>query len=182
MPTGKAPGPDGFPLEFHKQFWPELCPILMQAINGTLDSNSVPESWSLAVISLLLKKDKDPVNCSFYRPISLLNVDFKIIAKSLARRLETVLPYIVNPDQTGFVKSRYGTDNIRRVLNFIDHLNATMEPAFIVSLDAEKTFDRVEWPFLFAVLEKIELGSNFISLVKLLYSNSMAQVNTNSVV
>lgn len=80
------------------------------------------------------------------------------------------------------MKSRYGTDNIRRVLNIIDHLNATMEPAFIVSLDAEKTFDRVEWPFLFAVLEKIELGSNFISLVKLLYSNPMAQVNTNSVV
>lgn len=82
MPTGKAPGPDGFPLGFYKQFWPELCPILMQAINSTLDSNSMPESWSLAVISLLLKKGKDPVNCSSYRPISLLNVDYKIIAKS----------------------------------------------------------------------------------------------------
>lgn len=102
----------------------------------------MPESWSLAVISLLLKKDKVPVNCSSYRPIRLLNVDYKIIAKSLTRRLETVLPYIVNPDQTGFMKSRYGTDNIRRVLNVIDHLNATKEPAFIVFLDAEEAFDR----------------------------------------
>lgn len=75
MPSGKAPGPDGFPLEFYKQFWPELSPILMQVMNNIFEKNSLPESWSLAIISLLLKKDKDPTNCSSYRPISLLNVD-----------------------------------------------------------------------------------------------------------
>lgn len=77
------------------------------------------------------------------------------------------------------MKSRYGSDNIRRVLNIIDHLNFTKESAFILSLDAEKAFDRVEWPFLFAVLDKIQLGSNFIDLIKRLYSNPIAQVNTN---
>lgn len=67
------------------------------------------------------------------------------------------------------------------MLNVIDHLNVTKEPAFILSIDSEKACDRVEWPFLFPVLEKIELGSNFIGLVKLLYSNLMAQVNSNKV-
>jgi len=53
------------------------------------------------------------------------------------------------------------------VLNFIDYLNVTKDPAFIISLDAEKVFDRVEWPFPFAVLEKVELGSNLIKLVQI---------------
>lgn len=65
MQTGKAPSPDRFPLEFYKQFWPELCPILMQAINSTLDSNSMPESWSLAVISFASEKRQRPSELFF---------------------------------------------------------------------------------------------------------------------
>jgi len=76
-------------------------------------------------------------------------VDYKIIAKVLARRLENILPKIINPDQAGFVKSRYGTDNVRCVLNVVQYLNTHKNPALIVYLDAEKAFDRVEWSFLF---------------------------------
>ena len=57
-----------------------------------------------AVISLLLKKDKNPLDCSSYRPVSLLNTDAKILAKILARRLEGIIPSIIAPDQTGFIK------------------------------------------------------------------------------
>lgn len=63
----------------------------------------------------------------------------------------------------------------------IDYSNASRDPAFIVFLDVEKAFDGVEQPFLFAVLEKVELGSNFIVLVKLLYYEPMVLVNTNRV-
>lgn len=107
MPKGKCPGPDGLPLEFLKIFWPEIHPIFMPAINNILKGDT-PPSWSYASISQLLKKDKNPVDCSCYRPISLLNVDYKIVEKLLARRFKKVLPKIINPDQAGFVKSRYG--------------------------------------------------------------------------
>lgn len=150
----------------------------MPAIRNIL-KDGIPPSWKQASISLLLKKDKNPQDCSSYRPISLLNVDYKIIAKTMARRLENILPKIINPDQAGFVKSRHGTDNVRRALNIIHYLNTHKSPAFIISLDAEKAFDRVEWPFLFNVLEKFGLGSKFINLVKVLYSDPVATVNTN---
>lgn len=182
MPSNKAPGPDGFPLEFYKQLWEDINPILLPAINNLLDSNSMPDSWSSAVISLILKKDKDPLDCSSYRPISLLNVDYKIMAKAMARRLESILPSVISPDQTEFVKSRYGSDNIRRLLNILDYIHVNKDPTLIISLDAEKAFDRVDWPFLFAVLERIDLGSNFIKLIKLLYSQPMATVNTNRLI
>uniref|UniRef100_A0A3Q3H395 Reverse transcriptase domain-containing protein n=2 Tax=Kryptolebias marmoratus TaxID=37003 RepID=A0A3Q3H395_KRYMA len=178
MPNGKCPGPDGFPLEFFKSFWPEIQPILMPAVNDIL-RNGIPPSWRHASISLLLKEGKSPLDCSSFRPISLLNVDYKIVAKVLARRLENILPKIINPDQAGFIKMRYGTDNIRRVLNVVQYLNTHKKPAVIVSLDAEKAFDRVEWQFLFQVLHKFGLGPNFINLVKSFYSDPTASVNTN---
>ena len=132
-----------------------------------------------ASISVILKKDKDAEECSSYRPISLLNVDFKIAAKILARRLEKILPKLIDPDQTGFVKARFGSDNLRRVLNIVNHLNVDRQSAIIASLYAYKAFDRVDYRFLFAVLEKVSLGHPFIKLVRLLYSNPMATVSTN---
>lgn len=119
------------------------------------------------------------MDCSSFRPISLLNVDYKIVAKVLARRLESILPKIINPDQAGFVKSRYGTDNVRCSLNVVHYLNTYKNPALIVSLDAEKAFDRVEWSFLFLLLEKFGLGPNFINIIKTFYSDPVATVNTN---
>lgn len=118
------------------------------------------------------------MDCLSFRPISLLNVDYKIVAKVLAQRLENILPKIINPD-LGILKSRYGTDNVRRALNVVQYLNTHKNPALIVSLDAEKAFDRVEWSFLFQVLEKFSLGSNFINMIKTFYSSPIASVNTN---
>lgn len=71
------------------------------------------------------KVKKNTLECSSFRPLSLLNIDYKIVAKVLARRLENILPKIIDPDQAGFIKSRYGTDNIRRVLN-VQYLNTVL--------------------------------------------------------
>lgn len=182
MPSNKSPGPDGFPCEFYKSFWPEISHILMPALQNLLDNGVAPESWRTASICLIPKKDKDPQECASYRPISLLNTDYKILAKILARRLETVLPHIIKPDQTGFIKARFGTDNIRRLLNLINVTQEHKLPALIISLDAEKAFDRVEWKFLFATLKKFNLGSKLIKLIKLLYSNPQATVTTNGLI
>lgn len=179
MPSNKSPGPDGFPCEFYKKFWPELSPILIPALQNLLDCGVAPESWKTASICLIPKKDKDPQECASYRPISLLNTDYKILAKILARRLETVLPQVIKPDQTGFIKSRFGTDNIRRLLNIINSIQACKTPSLIISLYAEKAFDRVEWKFLFATLKRFNLGPKFIDLIKLLYASPQATVTTN---
>ncbi len=109
-----------------------------------------------ALISLIPKLNKDHTQCPNCCPISLLNVDLKIISKALAGRLESVMSTLIHPDQTGFIKGRHSSENTRRLINIVDFYNNlpnTNKPPFIlVSLDGEKAFDRVEWPFLFTTL------------------------------
>jgi len=81
--------------------------ILSSIKHGSLSENCNP-----ALITLLLKKDKDPSICSSYRPISLLNTDMKLLAKILAKHLEPLMTKLVHPGQTGFVKSRISSDNV----------------------------------------------------------------------
>lgn len=76
LQNGKCPGPDGYPSEFYKKFWHKLAFLLFDMFNESLAAGHLPQTLNQAVISLL-KKDKDPLACSSYRPISLLNADFK---------------------------------------------------------------------------------------------------------
>lgn len=92
MRTGKSPGPDGYPPEFFKKFKDKLVPIMLEVFNESLGNGYLPPTLTQAKITLLLKKDKDPTSCGSYRPISLLNVDIKILAKVMAHRLESILP------------------------------------------------------------------------------------------
>lgn len=112
LQTNKSPGPDGFPVEFYQKFSKDLVPLLLNMYNESLESGCLPKTLGEASISLLLKKGKDPQSCSSYRPVSLLPVDFKILAKVLATRLESVLPHIISPDQTGFVKNRHFSTSV----------------------------------------------------------------------
>ena len=119
MQNGKSPGPDGFTVKFYKAYSSLLAPILARMYNDSLKEGRVPQTLSMASISLLLKKDKNPTLCGSYRPISLLNVDCKILAKILSLRLQLVIPSIVPLDQTCFTIGRQSFFNTRRLLNVI---------------------------------------------------------------
>lgn len=134
-----------------------------------------------ATIALLLKKDKDSTSCGSYRPLSLLNADVKVLAKVIASRLENVLPHIISEEQNGFIKGRQLFFNTRTLFNIIYFKHSAELPELVISLDAEKAFDRVEWEYLFAVLKKFGFGENFISWIRLLYSSPKASVHTNDV-
>ena len=88
MQSGKAPGPDGYPTEFYKKFVDKLAPLLLRMFNDSLDRGALPQTLPEASITLLLKPGKEQTDCGSYRPISLLNVDSKILAKVLALRLK----------------------------------------------------------------------------------------------
>lgn len=142
--------------------------------------NSIRLTQTRPSISLLLEKDKDSTSCGSYWPISLLNVDCKILAKVLSLCLQDVIPSIIYLDQTGFTLGRHSFFNTRRLLNLIFSPSPDT-PEVIVSLDAEKAFDRVEWEYLFFALGKFEFDSKFISWIRLLYAFLSASVHTNGI-
>lgn len=133
-----------------------------------------------AFISVILKKGRIPLSCNSFSPISLLNTDAKILAKVLAHRLETVLPSIISPNQTGFVQNRYSFFNIRCLFNILYSPSPPGVTDVVLLLDAEKAFDRVESSYLFSTLEKFGFGHTFISWIRLIYTSPLAAVRTNN--
>lgn len=94
--------------------------------------------------------------------------------------MDPCLPDIISEDQTGFVRGHQLSSNIRRLLNIVVPIDTSQTAEMLISLDAEKAFDRVEWDYLFSVLGKFGFGSKFISWIQLLYSAPITCVTTNS--
>jgi hypothetical protein len=131
----------------------------------------VLEIINRAVILLLLKKGKDNTQCSHYHPLSWMITDIKLFSKMSSSRLETFLPKLVHTDQSGFVKTRLSSDNLRRILHILDASSETTANSVVLSLNAEQAFYRPEWSYLWSVLEHMGISSNFINMIIFLYAN-----------
>lgn len=83
--------------------------------------------------------------CSTYRPTSVLNMDYRLYALILAKRMEDIVPDLIDCDQTGFVKNRQTQDNVQRALHLINQMRSSNRESLAISLDAEKAFDSVQW-------------------------------------
>lgn len=104
-----------------------------------------------------------------------------MLSKVLASRVEHIIPDVISQDQTGFIKGRHSFINIRKLLNVVHSSASESSPEVIISLDAEKAFDRVEWNYLFAVSDKFGFGSKFTPWIRLLYHQPKEAVNTNKI-
>lgn len=144
LSNGKTPGPDGRPSEFYKKISTPLAPLLVDMFSHSLSTGTLPKTLTEASISVILKMDKNPAECSSYRPISLLNV--KIGAKTLAGRLETRLPSIISEDQAGFIRGRQLSSDIRRLLNIISTPSDAVKPARLRPYNQTQVMDP---PFAF---------------------------------
>lgn len=175
----KAPGPDGFTSEFYSHFAHLILPVLHNLIHDFFTSGDSSGSFSDALICLIPKDGKDPQHCKNYRPLSLVNVDYKIFSKALALRLESHLPILLGKEQSGFVKGRLLSDNTRLFFNILSKVSHISHPLAAVALDAEKAFDRVEWPYLFQTLKWFGFGPKIIAMISILYSNPRAAICVN---
>ena len=179
LKNNKSPGADGFPGEYYKTFINELTPILCRIYNYALTEGDPPGSWADAIISVIHKENKDPTQCTSYRPISLLCVDMKILTSIVANRIQKHIGKLVKPEQTGFINNRQGTDNIRKALNLQYIATKRDTPSMFLSLDAEKAFDRLDHAFLEQTLSHMGFNDRFIQWFRVFYKNPKSRVRVN---
>ena len=116
MKNQKSPGSDDITTEFYKLFWNEIKEYFLKSINFSFQKQELTDLQKQSIFTLLPKPGKDTTLLENWRPISLLNVDYKIITKVIANRIKTVLPNIIHESQSGFMKGRYIGENIRLIM------------------------------------------------------------------
>ena len=179
MKNNKSPGVDGLPCEFYKVFWLDMKDIFVRSINTNYQNGKMSNSQRQSVIALIPKKDKDIRYLKNWRPISLLNTDYKIAAKVIAQRISRHLPKIISVEQTGFIKNRYIGENIRTIIDIIDYVENSEEPGLIFSIDFEKAFDCIDWNYMYNCLSYFGFGDGFISWIKTFYTDISSRTINN---
>ena len=179
MSNNKSPGSDGIPVEFYKKNWNDIGSLVLNSLNHAFSHTSLSDEQGRANISLFPKPCKDPKLLKNWRPIALLNTDYKIGAKCIASRIKTVLNYVVSTEQSGFIKGRYIGENVRVILDLIEFCNVYSINGALIFLDYEKAFDSLDWKFIFQTLSFFNFGPNVISWIKTFYTNVTSCVVNN---
>ena len=172
MRNDKTPGTDGLTAEFYRYFWHEIADIMVDGFNYGFQAGRLSISQRQGVISLIYKKNKNLEYLKNWRPLSLLNTDYKIAKKTLACRLEKTLPTLISKSQTGYVKGRYIGENIRLIsdlMYFTEHSNTS----------GIALFDSLEWSFLLKALKTFNFGPQFIHWIEVLYQDVSSCVMNN---
>ena len=114
-----------------------------------------------------------------WRPITHLNVDYKIASKVIAKRIEPILPSLIHPDRTGFVKGRYIGENIRLIPDVMEQTKKLKHSVILLSLDFLKDFDTLEWSCIHHVLKLYNFGDSLRNWVKVFYTDIESAVPNN---
>lgn len=142
-----------------KKCWNEIGILVLNSFNKAIQNGHISDEQGRACITLIPKPSKDHRFLKNWRPIALLNVDYKIVAKSLARSLKQVLPDLISPEQTGFLKNRFIGENIRCILDLINYCDSQSVPGALLFLDYEKAFDTLDLEFLYNTLSMFNFGN-----------------------
>lgn len=175
---GKTPGPDGFPAEFYISFHKELSGLMSSVFNEGIEFNNMYQEFYEGTIKLLYKKgDENEINN--WRQVTLMNIEYKILAKVLMNRLETTLDKIINTEQTCAIKGRNMWDNLCTIRELVSKKELNNSGFYILAMDQKKAFDTISREYLWAVLKEYNFPENYINMVKLLYAKSMVKISVN---
>ena len=178
LPTGKSPGIDTIPAEFYQEAWED---IKFDIFNFVLESScqeTIAEELNVSKIALL-PKSEDRLRIQNYRPISLLNTLYKVVAKVYANRMKPLLHHWILPTQTGFVPNRCILDNVFLAFEAIEWTLENKQNLSMLLLDFEKAYDRVNWTFLRRTMETMGFQHKWINQVMSLNLNASAAVIVN---
>ena len=174
----KTPGPDGISREFYQQCWSTIGGTILQLFKSWyVNPTKIPPEIKQGLITLIYKKG-DPEELRNYRPISLLNVDFKIFTKILANRLKIYLPSVTHTHQYAQPgKTIFGATTLLRDL--LSKCRANNQPYNFLAIDFKKAFDSVDHKWLYRVLAKMDFPPHFSNAVKSINADATSKVLVN---
>ena len=161
MHDNKSPGSDGLSKELYCVLWDTISVHLESLYMQVLEDGRLNWSARRGLITLIPKKGKNIKNLNCWRPLTMLNIDYKLLAKTLAERLKRVLPSIISHEQTGFMEGRNISDNLRKTLEVLTYTKQNNIPAIIMAVDYAKCFDTLEYGSIKGALKYFEFGENF---------------------
>ena len=179
LKNGKSPGSDGFPPEFYKMFWKSIGSLVYDSLAYAINNKHLSIEQKRGILKLILKKDKNPCYLKHWRPISLLNTDYKVLAQIFALRLQKVLPHIISEFQNGYMIGRFIGYNIRTIVDVINYANISKKDCLIAFLDFEKAFDQLDRSFIEHTLIAFNFGPYFREIIKMMYTNVKSCVTNN---
>ena len=167
MKEGKSPGPDRLSPTFYKMFQRILIPHLVDLFNEAAKTGHLPECLTQGDIICLYKKG-DPREIRNYRPLTMLQVGYKVYARILVNRLKTRITKVISPAQLGFVPGRI-INEASHLLKLIQAYTDEMDQeGIILALDWEKAFDRVSWEYMHEAMHALNMGEEAIAKMGLL--------------
>ena len=179
MNNNKTPGQDGIPVDFYKVFWRKLQPPFMEMLLYSYEKGLLHPTAREGILNLIPKEGKDSRYIKNLRPITLLNVDYKIIEKCIANKMLPALTQIIHSDQRGFMKDRRISVNIRKMLDLMHATEKEDIEAVILSLDFVKCFDKCSFSILQGSLDYFAFGKIIKEWTKILYTDFTVKVQNN---
>ena len=176
----KSPGIDGIIGEFYIEFREELVPVLERLYRWIEEKGEMPHSMITGLVSIIYKKgSRDKLEN--YRPLTVLNGDYKVLAKVLANRLKEVIGTVVGSTQAYSIPGRDIADTISSIRDTIIHMKRN-SGGVIASLDLNKAFDRVDHRYLYKVLGKMGFGEKMIGWIRRMYERAGSKIKVNGIV
>ena len=180
MNNNSSPGLDGLTTEFLKCFWLKLKNVVIESFNESFVNGHLSYTQSSAVLTLLHKgKDLPKNKLQHWRPISLTNTDYKILAKCLANRVCKVIDKIVSEDQVGYIKGRNVSTTLRTIDDVINLWNLKEKPGILLALDFQKAFDSISKKYMYQAFKKFGFGPDLLQWVSVLFTETKSSIIYN---
>lgn len=179
MKNGKSPGGDGLTPEFYRQTWSFIAQDLLDTINYIFLSTQIPLSMTQGVITLVFKNKGERERLRNWRPICLLNTDYKAMTRIIAARFEPLLPLLISPDQFCGISGRHIEDALINIQDIYDYCKQFRRKCAIYALDFEGAYDYCDHDYMIEVLKKLNVGPRMVQLSETIFRNMYTAVTVN---